>query len=88
LASCQRCGLGVRHQQHDPDYCCDRDHRRFDAPICCYTSARRVDTLVKDFVLVVVNVGTVKFSLPSERLLADGEAPRGRGWREKLQCLE
>ncbi len=90
LAYCQRCGLRmrVRHQQHDAYYCCDRDHRRFDAPICCYASARRVDTLIEDLVLGVVNAGTVELSLAQERLLADEEAHRERGWREKLQRVE
>jgi DNA invertase Pin-like site-specific DNA recombinase len=89
LVYCQRCGLRmrVRHQQHGAYYTCDRDHRRFDAPICCYASAQRVDALVEEVVLGVLNVGTLELSLAQERLLQDEEAQRERQWQEKLQRL-
>lgn len=89
LVYCQRCGLRmrVRHQQHGAYYTCDRDHRRFDAPICTYASARRVDTLVEEVVLGVLNAGTLELSLAQERLVQDEEAQRERQWQEKLQRL-
>jgi DNA invertase Pin-like site-specific DNA recombinase len=90
LVYCRRCGLRmrVRHQQHGAYYCCDRDHRRFAAPICCWASARRVDALVEELILGVLNAGTVELSLAQERLLQEEEAQREQLWQEKLQRLE
>ncbi len=87
---CQRCGLRmrVRYQGQGAYDVCDRDQRRFDAPICCRASAARVDGLVEELVLGVLNAGTVELALAQERLLADEEAQRERQWREKLQRLD
>jgi hypothetical protein len=87
---CQHCGLRmrVRYQGQGAYYTCDRDQRRFDAPLCCRASAARVDGLVEELVLGVLNAGTVELALAQERLLADEEAQRERQWREKLQRLE
>lgn len=90
LVYCQRCGLRmrVRYQQPDAYYCCDRDHRRFDAPICGWASAKRVDALVEDLVLGVIHAGTLDLSREQERLLREEHAQRERQWQEKLQRLE
>lgn len=87
---CQHCGLRmrVRYQGQGAYYTCDRDQRRFDAPVCCRASATRVDGLVEELVLGVLNAGTVELSLAQEQLLAAEEAQRERDWREKLQRLE
>lgn len=90
LTYCQRCGLRLRVRYHQPDayYCCDRDHRRFDAPICCWASAKRVDALVEELVLGVINAGTLELSTAQERLLREEQTQRDRQWGEKLQRLE
>jgi hypothetical protein len=90
LVYCQHCGLRLRVRYHQPDayYCCDRGHRRFAAPICCWASAKRVDALVEELVLGVINEGTLDLSLEQERLLREEHAHRDQQWREKLQRLE
>lgn len=91
LVFCQHCGLRLRVRYHQPDasyYCCDRDHRRFHARICCWASAKRVDALVEELVLGVINQGTLELSCEQERLLREEHAQRDQQWREKLQRLE
>jgi DNA invertase Pin-like site-specific DNA recombinase len=90
LAYCQHCGLRMRVRYHQPSayYCCDRDHVRFAAPICCWASAKRVDALVEELILGVINEGTLELSVEQERVLREEHAQRDRQWREKLQRLE
>lgn len=90
LVWCAHCGarMRVRYQNAAPYYCCDQAHRRFADPICCWASARRVDTLVEELVLRVLNVATVELSLAQAQAVADEDARLDRQWREKLQRLD
>ncbi len=90
LVYCQRCGqrMRVRYSGNAAYYCCDRDHRRFGEPICGWASAKRVDALVEELVLGVLNEGTLELSLEHARRLEEEEAQVDRQWRERLQRLE
>ncbi len=90
LVWCAHCGarMRVRYQNAAPYYCCDQAHRRFADPVCCWASAKRVDTLVEELVLGVLNAGTVELSLAHAQALEEEDARIDRQWREKLQRLE
>jgi len=90
LVYCQHCGLRMRVRYHQPGayYCCDRDYRRFGAPVCSWASAKRVDALVEELVLGVINAGTLELSVEQERHLREEQAEQDRQWREQLQRLE
>jgi DNA invertase Pin-like site-specific DNA recombinase len=90
LVYCRRCGarMRVRYQNAAPYYCCDQAHRKFADPVCCWASAKRVDTLVEELVLGVVNAGTVELSLAHAQALQDEDARIERQWQEKIQRLE
>lgn len=90
LAYCQHCGLRMRVRYHmgSAYYCCDRDQRRFGERVCCWASAKRVDAVVEELLLGVLNEGTLELSLEHERKLQEEERQTDRQWREKLQRLE
>lgn len=90
LVYCQRCGLRMRVSYHKGAayYICDRDHRRFGEPVCCLASAKRVDALVEELVLGVLNEGTLELSVQHEQKLREEVGRVDRQWQEKLQRLD
>ncbi|MCP5016590.1 MAG: recombinase family protein [Ketobacter sp.] len=90
LVYCQHCGhkMRVRYSNSTPYYTCDAAHRRFGDPICNRASAKRVDALVAELFLEVINGDTLAMSLAFEEQLGDETAQAERGWQEKLQRLE
>lgn len=90
LVYCQHCGRRMRVCYHGgaPYYTCDAEHRRFGAPICNRASARRVDALVEELFLGIVNAETVALSWSYQDRLQEEAALLERQWREKLQRLE
>jgi DNA invertase Pin-like site-specific DNA recombinase len=90
LVFCAHCGARMRVRYHDgaPNYCCDAARRRYADPVCCWASAKRVDTLVEELVLGVINTGAVELSLAHAQTLQEEVARIDRQWREKLQRLE
>ena len=90
LVSCQHCGarMRVRYQNREPYYTCDRAHRRFGEAICNQASARRVDALVEELFLQVVNAETLELSRSYHEKLGQEVSLVDRGWQEKLKRLE
>ncbi len=90
LARCEHCGhkMRLRYGSGGPYYVCDSAHRRFGEPICNRGSARRVDALVEELFLSVMNVGTLEMSLSHHEKLRREAALVDRAWREKLERLE
>ncbi len=90
LAVCQRCArrMRVRYHQGSPYYCCDKAHVRFGEPICGWGSAKRVDALVEDLVLDVIDAGAVDLALDVDADAREERARLDQQWREKLQRLE
>ncbi|MCA1575243.1 MAG: recombinase family protein [Acidobacteria bacterium] len=84
------CGrkMRVRYHQSAAYYTCDSAHQHYDAPICNRASAQRVDALVAELVLNVINAGTLQTSLAFDQSLREEAAEIEQGWREKLQRLE
>ena len=90
LVMCQHCGhkMRLRYSGGRPYYSCDVAHRRWAAPICNYASAARVDALVEELLLSVVNSETLAASLAYDQQLREEAALVDRAWQEKLQRLE
>ncbi|MFQ5874134.1 MAG: recombinase family protein [Dehalococcoidia bacterium] len=89
LVYCQHCGykMRVRYSQGKPSYTCDIAHRRFGEPVCNRASARRVDALVEELFLTVVQPQTLELSLSCQEKLRAEAALVDRSWQEKLQRL-
>ncbi len=89
LVVCQRCGrrMRVRYSVNHPYYTCDTAHRRFAAPICSRASAVRVDALVEELVLSVLDAGQLDLALASDRAAREEAARVEQQWQEKLQRL-
>jgi DNA invertase Pin-like site-specific DNA recombinase len=90
LVVCRRCGrrMRVRYTKATPYYCCDKAHHRFGEPVCGWASAVRVDALVEDLVLGVVDAGAVDLALAVDEAQRAEAALLDRQWREQLQRLE
>lgn len=90
LVACQRCGrrMRVRYQQGTPSYCCDKAYQRFGDPVCGWASAKRVDALVQDLVLGVVDAGMVDLAIAVDERRREEDDRLDRQWRDKLQRLE
>jgi len=90
LVFCQHCGrrMRVRYTLGMPYYTCDSAERRFGAPICNRASAVRVDALVEDLFLTVVNAQTLEKSVNYETKLKEEAGLLERHWKEKLKRLE
>ncbi len=80
--------MRVRYHGGAPYYACDAEHRRYGAPICNRASARRVDALVEELFLSVVNPQTVELSGQFDQKLRQEAALVDCGWQEKLQRLD
>ncbi len=90
LVLCQHCGhkMRLRYSAGRPYYTCDVAHQRWAEPICNRASASRVDALVEELVLSVVNSETLAASLSYEQQLREEALLVERAWTEKLQRLE
>ena len=74
------------HAGH-PYYLCDAEHRRFGTAICNRASARRVDVLVEELVLSLINAATLEQALNREQQLHEETARLERTWQDKLKRL-
>lgn len=89
LIWCKGCGrkMRVRYGNSQPYYICDSDHRKFGTAICSYASSSRVDVLVEEVFLTLMNVNTVDLSISYEQQLQEQTGLVERQWQEKLQRL-
>lgn len=90
LVFCKHCGhrMRMRYTKGHPYYTCDAAHRRYGEPICNRASARRVDALVEELFLRVVNAQTLELSLSWDEKLHQEAALVDQDRQEKLQRLE
>jgi len=90
LVWCQQCGkrTRVRYSNGAAYYSCDYAHRRFGEPICGWASAKRVDGLVENLVLGVIDAGTVDLALAYDERQREEDTRLDRQWRQQLQRLE
>jgi hypothetical protein len=87
LVWCQHCGHKMRicyHAGH-PYYLCDVEHRRFGTAICNRASARRVDVLVEELVLSLINAATLEQALNQEQRLREEATRLERSGLDKLK---
>jgi DNA invertase Pin-like site-specific DNA recombinase len=89
LIWCKGCGrkMRVRYGNSQPYYICDSDHRKFGTAICSYASSCRVDVLVEEAFLTLMNVNTVELSASYEQQWQEQTTLVDRQWQEKLQRL-
>ncbi len=89
LVWCQRCGRKMRVCYHSgqPYYLCDSEHRKFGTAICTHASAGRVDVLVEELFLTLMNGHTVELSATYDQQVQEELALVDRQWHEKLQRL-
>jgi DNA invertase Pin-like site-specific DNA recombinase len=90
IVYCKHCGhkMRVRYSNGEPYYTCDAANRRFGDPICNRASAKRVDALVEELFLTVVNAETLELTLAYDDKLREEATVVDRGWREELRRLE
>lgn len=90
LVYCQHCGqkMRVRYSRSTPYYTCDAAHRRYGDPICNRASSNRVDELVVELFLEVVNPETLDLSLTFEEQLNQENIQAEESWQKKLRRLE
>jgi DNA invertase Pin-like site-specific DNA recombinase len=89
LVICHHCGqrMRVRYRRNAPYYVCVQAHRRRAAPICNRASVQRVDALVEELFLSVVNQETLDASLSYDQQLRAEAEVVDRAWQDKLQRL-
>jgi hypothetical protein len=90
LVWCQQCGarMRVRYSNGAAYYECDYAHRRFGEPLCGVASAKRVDALIENLVLGVIDQGAVDLALVYDERQREEEARLDRQWQQQLQRLE
>ena len=90
LVFCQHCGrkMRVRYTLGRPYYTCDAAERRFGAPICNRASAVRVDALVEDLFLAIMNRETLDTSIVNETKLKEEARLVDRTWLDKVKRME
>lgn len=90
IVYCKYCGqkMRPRYTSQRYYYCCDRDHRRFGTGICGWASASRVDAVIEEHVLQVLNEGTVDLTFMVMEHYRDTQAAAQKQWDQKLQRLE
>lgn len=90
IVYCKRCGqkMRPRYTSQRYYYCCDQDHRRFGVSICGHASASRVDAVIEEHVLQVLNEGTVDLTFMVMEHHRDTQAAAQKQWDQKLQRLE
>src|SRR5713226_5072802 len=86
---CKRCGHKMRicYNGGQPYYLCDGEHRKFGTAVCTHASACRVDVLVEDLFLSLMNASTVELSTSYDQKLQEQATLVDRHWQEKLQRL-
>src|SRR5437660_2006724 len=86
---CKRCGAKMRvcYNGGHPYYLCDAAHRKFGTAVCTHASACRVDVLVEELFLSLMNVATVELSATYDQKLQEEAKLVDRQWQEKLQRL-
>jgi DNA invertase Pin-like site-specific DNA recombinase len=86
---CKRCGAKMRICYHNghPYYLCDAEHRKFGTAVCTHASACRVDVLVEELFLSLMNVATVELSASYDQKAQEEAKLIDRQWQEKLQRL-
>ncbi|MGO8950887.1 MAG: recombinase family protein, partial [Ktedonobacterales bacterium] len=89
LVWCQHCGHKMRicYRAGHPYYLCDADHRSFGTAICNRASARRIDVVVEELVLCLLNPQTLQHALHHEQHLREEVTALERAWQDKLQRL-
>src|SRR5207302_7243595 len=70
-----------------PYYLCDGEHRKFGTAVCTHASACRVDVLVEELFLSLMNVATLELSASYDQKLQEEAKLVDRHWQEKLQRL-
>jgi len=90
LVFCKHCGHKMRvcYGNGKSYYICDATHRRYGEPVCNRASAIRVDSLVEELFLRVVNAQTLELSLSWDAKLHQEVALVDRDRQEKLQRVE
>ncbi len=90
IVYCQHCARRMRigYNKGVAYYICDAEHRRYASAVCNRASAKRVDALVEELFLNVINTDTVELSWSYQEKLADQAQAVDRRWREKLQRLD
>ena len=90
IVYCQHCARRMRVCYHRgaPYYTCDAEHRRYGSVICNRASARRVDALVEELVLDLINAHTVELSWAHQQHLNAEVQALEQHWREKLMRLD
>jgi DNA invertase Pin-like site-specific DNA recombinase len=86
---CKRCGHKMRICYHhgQPYYLCDGEHRKFGTAVCTHASACRVDVLVEELFLSLMNAATLELSASYDQKLQEEAKLVDRQWQEKLQRL-
>lgn len=89
LVWCTLCGRKMRVCYHhsQPYYTCDGEHRKFATAICSHASSGRVDVLVEEVFLSLLNANTVDLSADYEQKVQEEVTLVDRQWQEKLQRL-
>lgn len=90
IVYCQHCARRMRVCYHRgaPYYTCDAEHRRYGTAICNRASARRVDVLVEEQFLNLINAHTLELSWTDRQRLHTEAQVVDQHWREKLTRLE
>jgi len=90
LVFCKHCGhkMRVRYSGGSAYYICDTAQRRFGEPTCNWASSKRVDALVEELFLMVVNAETLELSLRYDEKLSKENRLVDQRWSEKLQRME
>jgi DNA invertase Pin-like site-specific DNA recombinase len=90
LVFCQHCGrrMRIRYRKGSAYYVCDAAHRRYGDPICNRASTQRVDVLVEELFLSVINADTLALSISYAEKLRQEAQGVDRVWQERLQRLE
>lgn len=89
LVWCKQCGKRMRclYSGGRARYVCDADNRKYGRPVCSAASAGRVDVLVEELFLTLINSQTLEQSVAYDQKLKEEAATLDRHWQEKLQRL-
>jgi DNA invertase Pin-like site-specific DNA recombinase len=90
LVFCQHCGqrMRIRYRDGQPYYTCDKARQYYGEPFCNHANAQRVDAMVVELFLTVVNTGTLELTLEYDQKLQQERAQLDLGRQQKLQRLE
>ena len=90
IVHCQHCARRMRICYHHgaPYYTCDAEHRRYASAICNRASAKRVDALVEELFLNLINTETIELAWSHQDQLQREADALNQRWQDKLQRLE